>query len=689
MLNTLTINHAQMFCGLGGGARGMNRGRAQVGNTRAKFQCIGGIDVDPAAVRDFERLSGVPGTLLDLMDREQYRAFHGCEPPADWRMAGPEDVRRAFGYLHPHILFLSPPCKGFSGLLSSAKSKSIKYQALNMLTVRGIMLALEAYRDDPIELIMLENVPRIATRGRHLLDQIVALLRAYGYATAETTHDCGELGGLAQTRKRFLLVARHKEKVPSFLYQPLKRPLRSVGSLLERMPVPGLVGPDGLPLGGAMHRVPRLQWKTWVRLAFIEAGKDWRSLNRLAVEDGHLRDYGILPAGSWRDDIYGVLPWDSHSMTVTGKSSPSNGRYAVADPRYAGQDYSQYGVLPWNETAGTLSGQSAVGGGKYSVADPRRPGESFGKYAVTDFDAPAGTVISGSTTGQGCFAVADPRTGYSERAHHNLFRIVDWSKHSGTITGASHVAGSALSVADPRYTGIHHNNVYRVVPFEDKAGTVTTGGHPSSGGQCVADPRPWSGERTGYNGSHYGVLAWDETGKTVTGCGAPDNSFGSVADPRPGWGRDKTNFLRGHYGVVAWEESCKTVAGSACFDNGYFSVADPRGPVLPALNEQCVAVIQALDGTWHRPFTTLELAVLQNLIDPEEQLELDGLSDSAWRERIGNAVPPAAAEAMASVMGEVLLLTWLGETFSMSSQPIWVRPVAAALMSAQEEYDVA
>ena len=40
---------------------------------------------------------------------------------------------------------------------------------------RGIWLTLEAFRDDPVPLIILENVPRIATRGRHLLDQIATL----------------------------------------------------------------------------------------------------------------------------------------------------------------------------------------------------------------------------------------------------------------------------------------------------------------------------------------------------------------------------------------------------------------------------------------------------------------------------------------------------------------------------------
>jgi site-specific DNA-cytosine methylase len=136
-------------------------------------------------------------------------------------------------------VFLSAPCKGFSGLLSETKSLTGKYQALNRLTLRGVWLMLEAYKDDPVELILFENVPRIATRGRHLLDQITGLLRAYGYAVAETTHDCGEIGGLAQSRKRFLLVARHQEKVPPFLYEPEKKQLRAVGDVLGKMPLPG------------------------------------------------------------------------------------------------------------------------------------------------------------------------------------------------------------------------------------------------------------------------------------------------------------------------------------------------------------------------------------------------------------------------------------------------------------------
>ncbi|MFG6179636.1 DNA cytosine methyltransferase, partial [Halomonas sp. THAF12] len=233
------IRHFHLFCGLGGGADGFNRGHARVGTMEARFRCLGGVDSDPAAIADFGRQAGAPGTVIDLFDREQYMAFHGAEPPVGWREATPADIQSAAGGERPHIVFLSAPCKGFSGLLSQSRSTTPRYQALNGLTLRGIWLTMEAWADDPPELLIFENVPRIANRGRQLLDRITALLERYGYHVAETTHDCGELGNLAESRKRFLLVARHAEKVPPFLYEPVKRPLRAVGQVLGDMPLPG------------------------------------------------------------------------------------------------------------------------------------------------------------------------------------------------------------------------------------------------------------------------------------------------------------------------------------------------------------------------------------------------------------------------------------------------------------------
>ncbi len=600
MIDIREIRHFHLFAGLGGGAKGFNSASARVGNMVGRFRCIGGIDVDSAAMRDFERLAGVRGTVLDLFDRGQYLDFHGTEPPAGWMEAGPVDIRRAAGDENPHIVFLSAPCKGFSGLLNETRSKTDKYQALNRLTLRGVWLMLEAFADEPPELIVFENVPRIANRGRHLLEQIGDLLRHYGYAVAETTHDCGELGGLAQSRKRFLLVARHIEKVPPFLYEPDKKRLQAVGTVLDRMPLPGAAA------GGPMHRIPSLQWKTWVRLAFVEAGSDWRSLNKLAVEDGVLRDFLIVP--EYRRGYLGVNRWDQAMGTVQGESLPSNGAFSIADPRApAGAlEYQQYGVCGWQETMGS--------------------------------------VINVKSPGQGTFSIADPRHMGPEK-HSNEFRIVAFGESAMAVTSAH---GSGQCVADPRRAGEGFGK-YMVTRYDEAAGTVISGSTTGQGAYAVADPRP---NGIPQHGDHY-----------LTG---------------------------GHYGVTRWDQPTGAVSSAACHDNGRWSVADPRiqdaKPTsqvekinMPSASDKLVAVIRALDGTWHRPFTTLELAALQSLIEPEEYLELDGLSDSAWRERIGNAVPPSAAAAIAGVMGTTLLLAWSGETFMLSASPIWVRPVAVAL----------
>lgn len=621
------IRHFHLFCGLGGGAKGFNQAQPRVGNMVGKFRCIGGVDVDPAAIRDFQRLTGHPGTVLDLFDRSQYLAFHGQEPPAGWQEMGPAEIRAAAGGEFPHIVFLSAPCKGFSGLLSENRSRTDKYQALNRLTLRGVWLMLEAFRDEPPELIVFENVPRIANRGRHLLDQIVDLLRAYGYAVAETTHDCGEIGGLAQSRKRFLLVARHLGKVPPFLYEPEKKRLQAVGTVLDRMPLPGATA------GGPMHRVPRLQWQTWVRLAFVEAGSDWRSLNRLAVEDGHLRDFLIMP-DHFHGGYMGVNRWDDHAGTVRGRSMPLNGSFSVADPRYQGHEYQQYGIRRWEDSVGAISSQSAPGGGAYSVADPRHGGPA---------------------------------------KHSNEFRIVPFEEAARAVTGAH---GSGQCVADPR--GPQDRRLfskYAVSDWSGKTGTVIGG--DDSGAYAVADPR-----RAGEGFGKYQVTGYGQHAGTVISCSTTGQGAYAVADPRPGLSREKGDpyFAAGHFGVVDYASPAGAVSAAAGHDNGRWSVADPR---LPAATDKLVCVIRALDGTWHRPFTTLELAALQSLVEPEEQLELDGLSDSDWRERIGNAVPPSAAQAIAEVMGTTLLLAWSGETFLLSATPIWVRPVAVALTVAQ------
>nr|WP_295828248.1 DNA cytosine methyltransferase [uncultured Azospirillum sp.] len=678
------IRHFHVCCGIGGGIKGFNRGGARVGNMVAAPRCIGGVDVDPVALASLEKVTGAKGTLLDLFDRQQYIAFHGVEPPAGWREATGEDFRRAAGGERPHVVFMSTPCKGNSGLISTKTSEAPKYIALNELALRAVFLTMEAWADDPSEILLFENVPRIAQRSRRLLDRITGMLRHYGYAVAETAHDCGEIGGLAQSRKRFLMVARHREKVPPFLYEPPKRKLRSVGEVLERLPLPG----D--PLGGPMHRVPRLQWKTWVRLAFVEAGSDWRSLNKLNVADGVLTDYGIVPEGRWRDDVLGVLPMDATAPTVTGNAGPTTGRFSVADPRVIStrEGTGYLGVNEWERPAGTVTANGRPGSGAFSIADPRmREGHAcYQQYGVKAWGEVSGAVTANGGPGGGAFSVADPRPGFGPGTHHNVYRVVRYGDSAGTITGATHPAAGAGCVADPRPPAGSHASKYRVTSYGEAAGTVIGASTTGQGAFALADPRTGFGPNSHRN--KLKVCGWDGSSPVVTGSDRVGSGALSVADPRPESFRNGRGAFSegGHYGVLGMDETSGAVTGSGQHDNGRWSVADPRpamgdeAEALPAPNQQLVAVIRAMDGTWHRPFTTLELAALQSLVDFDQPgLELAGSSDSLWREHIGNMVPPDAAQAMMGVIARTLLLAWSGETFVMSCDPVWVQPLTIAL----------
>lgn len=593
-MREFTVLH--MFCGIGGGALGFQRSRGLLSSREARFRTLLGVDVDAAACEDFRTLTGAPALCADV----------STLTPDELRAACPEP---------PDVVFTSPPCKGFSGLLSSKRLKEEKYQKLNRLVFQGLWLVLETWPKNPPKLIALENVPRIAQRGADLLAQLRSLLAQYGYRTHEGFHDCGELGGLAQHRRRFLLVARHEGQVPTFVYQPPLKRVRGIGEVLGDLPMP-----DD-PRGGPMHTLPRLQWKTWVRLALIPAGGDWRSLGT--------RDDGKTPY----NNQLRLVPWDAASIAVTAGGTPTAGGVNVADPRF-NKEYRRgsYGVLAYDQSSGTVTGEAAASTGSFAFADPRL------KSASGNFD--------------------------------NHYGVERWSDPAPTITGATRPVAGAVSVADPRVGREWYGNVFGLARWSDPAGVVTANGGPTNGGICVGDPR------IGGQGSRpdlFGVLAWEQPAKTISGHAkvSGSNCPAAVADPR----------FSDLYRVERWEAPAHTIVGATRVMGGAPSVADPR---VPAEDERPdpPPVIIALDGTWHRPLTTWELAALQSLPvrKPDgSPLVLAGRAHTAWRERIGNCVPPDAAEAMGSEFLRALLAADAGATFTLGGTGVWVRDEAEAI----------
>jgi len=594
------------FAGIGGGAMGFADAEATLFGQRARFRSIGGIDIDDGACRDFVALTGSPALTADIAELT------------------PEQLRDFAGEKAPDVVFLSAPCVGSSKLISDAKAQEPKYRALNKLSEIWIDLMLATWGKAPPGLVLFENVPNLTTRAKAMLGRVKKALRAAGYVLHDGYHCAGEIGGLAQRRRRWLMVARHAATVPPLLYQPTKKRVRGCGEVIGPLPMPG----D--PAGGAMHALPKISWLNWVRLALIPAGGDWRDLP------------GVLDEGQKRRTKFKrheVCAWDKPCGTVGG--SGSNGVENIADARL--------------------------------LALTPSKNRHDAKYAVGEWDKPSKTVTSATRPGSGSLAVNDPRV---PKAFPNGYGVQDWSAPAGTVTGEASVSNGA-SVADPRRW---FRGVLGVTAWNEPAGVVTASSAVSRGSFSVADPRPPLLPSSAPFDAAYGVLSWTDPSRTVAGGSDVGQGAYAVADVRL-----RCRPRAGAYGVLPWQEAAKTITAAACHDNGPFAIADTR---IPGAVPLCVVkdirkapiggvpVILAADGTWHRPLTTLELAVLQGFpaFVGGKPLQLAGTNSTEWRRRVGNAVPPPAARAIAERMLTNLLGAASGAFMLSGDGAVWVAP---------------
>ncbi len=171
------------------------------------------------------------------------------------------------------------------------------------------------------------------------------------------------------------------------------------------------------------------------------------------------------------------------------------------------------------------------------------------------------------------------------------------------------------------------------------------------------------------------MTPWGAPATAVIANGRHFNGPWQVADPRCGY-----QSRGGAYGVADWATPSHAVIAASRAYQGQ-AVADPRieelvGPPLDIKDPRPLhLIIRAADGTWHRPLTTLELAVLQSFPAGGEGdwLVLDGKSHQGWRQRIGNAVPVLAAEAIARSCLATLAAARDGSLL-LCAEPVLVQP---------------
>lgn len=384
------------FGGYGGGAMGALMAEVRLCGIRGRFRHVGSFDRSERACENYRYLTGHEQTTIDARELTA---------------GGTRDI---YGPVAPDMMLLSAPCQGASALLSEAKAATEHYQALNELAVIWTRVMLAAWTSGP-RIILFENVPRITVRAKPVIDEVKRLLRARGYVIHDGAHelgsyapgghyDAGALGGLAQYRQRWLLIARDPKRCAPLMYKPVQRRVRAVGEVLGPLPMPG----D--PAGGPMHVLPRLSPINWLRLAMIPAGGDWRDIP------------GVLADGQQRREVFRrhhLSAWDASAPTVGGPGS--NGPQAVADPRVqCAPRAGAYGVIAWEEAAPTINSAGCIDNAKQAVADPRISSAFRDGYGVIAWDDASGTITADARPSKGDFAVADPRLDLGPNGHTNM-----------------------------------------------------------------------------------------------------------------------------------------------------------------------------------------------------------------------------------------------------------------------------
>lgn len=166
-----TIGVVDLFCGAGGLAYGLSQ---------AGLSIRAGIDNDPQA--GFAFTANCPGSSFHALDLKKVRA---------------SDIEALYSPGDLRLLAGGPPCQPFSKLTNGAK----RHRAWNLLSTFGGLV--EAIRP---ELVVLENVPELVTRGRDVFERFLRSLDANGYKYDWKVVHCPEYG-IPQYRRRLVLLA--------------------------------------------------------------------------------------------------------------------------------------------------------------------------------------------------------------------------------------------------------------------------------------------------------------------------------------------------------------------------------------------------------------------------------------------------------------------------------------------------
>ena len=291
-----------LFCGAGGLTLGLKR---------AGFNVVAGVELNPEIAKTYK--VNHPTTKLLVKDIREVTGKNIFE------LTSLKEIDLIVG---------CPPCQGFSKLTDKYHKKDPR----NDLVLEMARLIEEM---SP-KMVMMENVPGLATRGKSILNEFVSRLESLGFMVNKGILQLADLG-VPQWRRRFVLLAGRglfiKFPKQTHCYKGDKKkklkPWLTLADVIKNIGEPVTLSKANERRGPQKfnwHVVRDLKEISIQRLKVLKAGNSRISL---PIE---LRPKCHAKSNEGFRNVYGRLSWTKTPPTITsGCTTPCMGRFGHPD----------------------------------------------------------------------------------------------------------------------------------------------------------------------------------------------------------------------------------------------------------------------------------------------------------------------------------------------------------------------
>ena len=265
-------------------------------------------------------------------DRHAYATYKANHPevhllPGDIKEVSADQLRESADFEHIDLLAACPPCQGYTSL-----NKNGINDPRNKLIFQITRLAESLLP----KAIMVENVPGLATKGSHLLEEFKAELRDLGYCLESSSAVLQAADyGVPQHRRRLVILAglgfeidlpkaTHSKEGLNGYYQ-WKTVRDAIGDTNNSIGNP-ITMPKakerGDPQRSRWHVVRSLSTLNIERLKAAVPGESWASIPEHLRPKCHQGEYKGF------SNVYGRMEWSQPAPTITGGCTTfSKGRF--------------------------------------------------------------------------------------------------------------------------------------------------------------------------------------------------------------------------------------------------------------------------------------------------------------------------------------------------------------------------